>query len=142
MNPEGRRLRLGLLLAALVHALLLSLTLGGSGFGPPRLGVPWQDQRTEVPDLRLVLVPSPKPDAEPLQSTGTETVGQAASVVASMLALVSPVPPPSPLQPLPRPQLTVPASMPQTNRVEGTVPLPAGQPSKALSRQRQRQMKT
>lgn len=110
MNPERRRLRLGLLLAALVHALLLSLTLGGSSFGPPRLGVPWQNQRTEVPDLRVVLVPAPKPAAEPLQSTGTETVGQSVGIVASMLALVSPVPPP---------QLTAPASMPQTNRVEG-----------------------
>jgi hypothetical protein len=73
--PTHRRLTLALLLSLLVHALLLSLTFGGQGAGIPGFGLPWQERRFEVPDLRVVLVPANTPPpsrtliGEPLQQT-------------------------------------------------------------------------
>lgn len=66
MHPERRRLALALLLSLLIHALLVSLSLGGQGLGLPGLSFPWQQRRGEVPDLHIVLVPAPAPPAEPL----------------------------------------------------------------------------
>jgi hypothetical protein len=58
MSPERRRLTLALLLSLLIHALLLSLNLGGDELGFPGLAFPWQDRRAEVPELRVVLAPA------------------------------------------------------------------------------------
>ena len=69
LGPQGRRLRLSLLISLLAHALLLSLTLGGQEFGLPGFAFPWQDRRIEVPDLRVVLVPVPAASGQPA-STG------------------------------------------------------------------------
>jgi hypothetical protein len=69
LGPQGRRLRLSLLISLLAHALLLSLTLGGQEFGLPGFAFPWQDRRIEVPDLRVVLVPVPATGGQPA-STG------------------------------------------------------------------------
>ena len=69
LGPQGRRLRLSLLISLLAHALLLSLTLGGQEFGLPGFAFPWQDRRIEVPDLRVVLVPVPAAGGQPA-STG------------------------------------------------------------------------
>ncbi|HEX6707857.1 MAG TPA: TonB C-terminal domain-containing protein [Albitalea sp.] len=57
-SDERRRLALALLVSLLIHALLLSLTFGGNGMGLPGLSFPWRDRRTEVPPLRIVLVPA------------------------------------------------------------------------------------
>jgi TonB C terminal len=48
-----------------MHALLLSLTLGGQGLGLPGFGLPWQERRIEAPELRVVLVPARVTAAEP-----------------------------------------------------------------------------
>jgi membrane protein involved in colicin uptake len=55
---DRTRLAFALLFSLLIHALLLSLTLGGQGLGLPGFGFPWQDRRAEVPELRVVLAPA------------------------------------------------------------------------------------
>jgi len=57
MTAEHRRLTYALLLSLLTHALLLALTFGDEGFWLPGFRLPWQDERTDASDLRLVLVP-------------------------------------------------------------------------------------
>ncbi len=60
--PPKRRARWGLapgLLGSLLfHALLLSLAFGGAELGLPGLSLPWQTRRVEVPNLRVLLVPT------------------------------------------------------------------------------------
>jgi hypothetical protein len=58
MSLERGRLTLALLLSLLIHTLLLSLAFGGQGFGFPGFGILWQVRRTEVPDLRVLLIPA------------------------------------------------------------------------------------
>ena len=77
MSAERRRLTLALLLSLLIHALLLSLTLGGQGLGLPGLGFPWQERRIEVPALRIVLVPAQVTAAEPAGASVKEPLQQA-----------------------------------------------------------------
>ena len=60
MTGAHGRQAFALLLSVLIHMLLLSLTSGGQGLGLPGFGLPWRDRRIEVPDLRIVLVPSHK----------------------------------------------------------------------------------
>ena len=74
---EQRRLTPALLLSALLslllHMLLLSLTFGGQGLGFPGFGVPWQDRRIAVPDLRVAVVPAQvTPVVEPVLQAGVE----------------------------------------------------------------------
>src|SRR5689334_22243890 len=54
---ERRRLGLALLVSLFLHALLLGLTFGEQGLGLPGIGLPWQARRTDVPELRVVLLP-------------------------------------------------------------------------------------
>ena len=88
MSPERRRLTLALLLSLLIHALLLSLTFGGqglwlSGSGSswqiwlPSFAFPWQDRRSEVPDLRVVVVPAQVTAGEPPVTPAAEPMPQA-----------------------------------------------------------------
>jgi hypothetical protein len=58
MSPEHQRLAFALLLSLLFHAVLLSMIFGGQGLGLPGFGFPWRDRRIEVPDVRVVLVPT------------------------------------------------------------------------------------
>ena len=73
MGAERRRESLALLVSLAIHALLLSLSFGGEGFGLP--GFAWNARRAEVPDLRVVLEPAPAPDVtgsgEPYDVDGT-----------------------------------------------------------------------
>lgn len=64
MHLESKRLTFGLLLSLTIHAMLLSLAFVGHGFSG--LVLPWQDSRTEVSDLHIVLLATPVPAAEPL----------------------------------------------------------------------------
>ena len=70
MSSERWRMASSLLLSLLIHALLLSLTFGGQGLGLPGFGFPWRDRRIEVPELRVVLVPTPVTTAEPAGRRG------------------------------------------------------------------------
>ena len=99
LGPQGRRLRLSLLISLLAHALLLSLTLGGQEFGLPGFAFPWQDRRIEVPDLRVVLVPVPATGGQPA-STGDPLPSppalaeQPGSAGPAIVTFRSPKPPP------------------------------------------------
>jgi hypothetical protein len=44
-----------LVLSLLIHALLLSLAIGGQTFGLPGLQFPWKDKRFGVSDLHILL---------------------------------------------------------------------------------------
>ncbi len=124
MNPERRRLTLGLLLSLLFHALLLSLTFGGQGRGLPGLGLPWQDRRIEAPELRVMLLPAPAPAVEPVS---TAEIARSVSAEPTMMTVVYPAPP-SPLAELmtapPVPQ----ASPKKLARSEIDAPAPAPAP--------------
>src|SRR5438105_860099 len=72
------RLAFALLLSLLLHSLLLNLIFGGQGLGRPGFGFPWGDRRIEVPDLRLLLVPTHVTEAEPANPSLVEPLQQAA----------------------------------------------------------------
>jgi TonB family protein len=63
---ERRPMGTALVLSLLIHALLLSLSFGGQGFGFPGLGLPWRERRFEADDLRVVLVPAQVTAAAPV----------------------------------------------------------------------------
>jgi len=58
MTREHRQLALALLFSLLFHALLLSLTFGRGGLWLPQLDLRSGDRRSEVTELRVVLVPA------------------------------------------------------------------------------------
>ena len=92
---EHRSMALALLLSLGFHALLLSLTFGGDVLGLPGLAVPWLERRTEVPDLRVVLVPAPTRAAEPALESGAQPPQRAR------------VEPPAPVAPAPAPPVQI-----------------------------------
>ncbi len=79
ISSERWRMASSLLLSLLIHGLLLSLTFGGQGLGFPGLGFPWQERRAEVPELRVLLVPSPVTLAQPAGTTLARPTQPAAS---------------------------------------------------------------
>ena len=84
MSDDLRPLTVALLLSLGVHALLLSLTFGGQGFGFPGFGFPWRERRIEATDLSVVLLPAPATAAsamgtsvkEPLRAPGEHPVAR------------------------------------------------------------------
>src|SRR6266511_2679872 len=77
MGREHERLAFALLLSLLSHTLLLSLIFGGQGLGLPGFGFPWRDRRIEVPDVRVVLVPTHVRAGEPGITSVAKPVQQA-----------------------------------------------------------------
>lgn len=88
ISARRQSLTFALLLSLLIHALLLSLTVGGQGWGLPGFSFPWQQRRAEAPDLRMLLIPAREKVAaaavvtavEPWQATSTtatSAVGEA-----------------------------------------------------------------
>jgi len=84
---DRRRLTYGLLFSLTLHVMLLHMVILGQGFGLPGFSFPWQDRRTEVPDLHLILLPAPVPAAEPLASAGVEPPGDAEPGVMKLVDL-------------------------------------------------------
>ncbi|MDO8178107.1 MAG: TonB C-terminal domain-containing protein [Undibacterium sp.] len=140
---DGRRLTFGLLLSLTIHAMLLSLAFSGQGNGLPGFGLPWQDRRTEVPDLRVILLPTPLPAAQPLLSAGAEQPMQLVSAEPTAMTLVHFAPPPkvsaAASKSLAKPEQAKPEKVTEAKRVEAStsapaiwpaiVPLPAGRPN-------------
>ena len=109
MPLERKRLALGLLLSLLFHALLLSLTFAGQGFGLAGLRLPWQDRRADAPDIRVKILPELAQAAEPLQDAAIAakaTLAQPAGAEPAMLTVVSRAPPAPSAQPEPPLKLT------------------------------------
>jgi hypothetical protein len=99
MSADRRRLTFALLFSLLIHALLLSLTFGGQGLGLPGFGFPWEERRVEVPDLRIVILPTPVTAAEPAVSSVDESRLQASIeqvVAGEPTQTASPPPAPAP----------------------------------------------
>ena len=97
---ERRRLAWALLLSLLIHTLLLSLISGGQGLGLPGFGLPWQDRRVEVPELRVVLAavarvapeaPAVTPGAAPPQQAALEQPVAGDGAPTPSVSLESPV---------------------------------------------------
>src|ERR1700741_1758906 len=65
IQSDPRRLSTALLVAVLLHALLLSITLGGQTFGLPGFKLPWKERRLGADDLQVVLAPLPAPVTAP-----------------------------------------------------------------------------
>ena len=93
MSSERSRMASSLLLSLLIHGLLLSLTFGGEGLGLPGLRFPWQERRIEVPELRVVLVPT-HVTAEPAITSVAPP--QQASIKPPVAGKRAPTPPASP----------------------------------------------
>ncbi len=53
------RMRIAVLVSLLVHALFLSLSVGGDAFGLPGLRFPWEERRLAAHELRIVLAEAP-----------------------------------------------------------------------------------
>ena len=64
-NSESSPVVLALMLSMCVHALLLSLAMGGHGLGLPGLSLPWGERRGEAPELSVVVAPARVIAAEP-----------------------------------------------------------------------------
>ena len=95
MSSERWRMASSLLLSLLIHGLLLSLTFGGQGLGLPALRLPWQERRIEVPELRVVLVPTHVTAAEPAITSVAPPLQQA-SIEPTVAGGRVPTPPTSP----------------------------------------------
>ncbi|WP_154668116.1 energy transducer TonB family protein [Pseudoduganella violaceinigra] len=55
---EPWRLSTAVVISGIIHALLLSITLGGHTFGLPSLKFPWQERRLGADDLQVLLLPA------------------------------------------------------------------------------------
>jgi hypothetical protein len=115
---EPWRLSSALLISAIIHALLLSITLGGQTFGLPGLKFPWMERRLGANDLQILLLPPPP------------------SAPASVLpAAPADIPPPiTPATVLPgadKPAVTTGAGAIMSLPVAPTPPAPAPMPSPA-----------
>ena len=59
LQRESWRLSTAVVISAIIHGLLLSITLGGHTFGLPALKFPWQERRLGANDLQVLLLPPP-----------------------------------------------------------------------------------
>ena len=57
------------MISAIIHAGLLSITLGGQTFGLPALKFPWQERRLGANDLQVLLLPPPPSSPAPVALT-------------------------------------------------------------------------
>lgn len=71
LQREPWRLSSALVISAIIHAGLLSITLGGQTFGLPALKFPWQERRLGANDLQVLLLPPPPSSPAPVALTPT-----------------------------------------------------------------------
>jgi hypothetical protein len=105
---QRRRMRTALVLSLVIHALLLSLSFGGQGFGLPGLELPWREKRLEADDLHVILMPAqvtPAPVALTQPVVASAAKVDIAQPAAEKLAAVAPPPPPPPPPPTPAPEM-------------------------------------
>lgn len=85
----------------IAHALLLSMAIGGAGFGLPSLTLPWKERRVGADDLRITLAPTqplmPAPEMAPVITSEPLPVQAAPPPVPEMTMPAPPaVPTPTP----------------------------------------------
>jgi hypothetical protein len=98
----------------LAHALLLSMAVGGAGFGLPSLTLPWQERRVGADDLRITLAPT-----QPLMPAP-----EMAPVITSEPLPVQAAPPPVPEMTIPAPPaLPTPATATATVSAQQVAPV-------------------
>jgi outer membrane biosynthesis protein TonB len=119
-HGEPQRLSSALVLSLIIHALLLSITLGGQTFGLPGLKFPWNERRSAVSDLRVTLMPAqpiapmPAPPSRPPEVTSVtmsppvlarseKPIATAPPPPAAQAAEAAPAPVPVPAPPAPEP---------------------------------------
>jgi hypothetical protein len=92
------RMPTALVVSLAVHAVLLSIAVGGQAFGLPGLTLPWKERRVGADDLRIELAPAPVSPSAP--------VGPLAPVAAphnvlpppaAVAAVAAVTPPPAPV---------------------------------------------
>jgi len=128
MSAERRRLALALLLSLLFHALLLSLTFEGLGFGLPGFGFPWRERRIEATDLHVALVVPPQVTAAVPASTSVDEPLQGGSIEQPLAATPSPTPSVS-LAPTPTPTPAPEAIAPKPRRAVRAKPVVPPKPA-------------
>lgn len=100
------RLRLGIVLSVLLHALLLSIPIQGDIFGIAGLRLPWQERRLTASDLQVVLAPARMP-AAPVAAPAPAPVPVPAP--APKAAVVAPAAPRVTVPDMPRQEIAEPA---------------------------------
>src|ERR1035437_5171414 len=83
-----------LVLSLLIHALLLSLTFDGQGFGLPGLGLPWRERRFEVGELRVSLVPASATAATQVTAATSALTDPSTNLMPTGMAQPEPIMPP------------------------------------------------
>jgi TonB family protein len=126
IRGERWRLGLSLLLSLLIHTLLLSLSFGGQRLGPPGFDFPWRDRRTEVPDLRIVLVPTQGTPGGPAVTSGAAPLSRASG---EQLGIGGAAPAPPVARPPPRGATAVPQPTAQARPMPDTADAPAPAPA-------------
>ncbi|HEX8477538.1 MAG TPA: TonB C-terminal domain-containing protein [Telluria sp.] len=123
------RMPTALVASLAVHAVLLSIAVGGQAFGLPGLTLPWQERRVGADDLRIELAPapvapvSPPAPVSPLAPVAApHNVMPPAPLPAAAAAVAAVAPPPAPVAasaPLP----AVPTSAPVASEPDPAVEL-------------------
>lgn len=99
------RMHSALLLSLLVHALLLSLAVGGQGFGLPGLQLPWKERRLGAEDLHILLAPAvpapvPVPVPEPLSLPAPVAAPAPPAIPVAAVERRVEIPPARPVEPI------------------------------------------
>lgn len=119
------RLRLGVVLSVLLHALLLSIPIQGDVFGIAGLRLPWQERRLTASELQVVLAPARTP-AAPVAAPAPALVPTPATVPVPVPV---PAPPPKAAVVAPAaPRVTVP-DMPRQEIAEPALPHIVAEPA-------------
>lgn len=131
-DPQPRRLSASVAFSLVLHALVLSLTIGGQGFGRPGFGLPWQERRIEVPELQVFLLPPADSAVAPEATTSPPP-----SSLSSPLSATAPAPVPAPVHERLEASLLVTEVQPAAPVEAAPVPAPPRRPPRPAPRHRQ-----
>jgi hypothetical protein len=123
------RMPTALVVSLAVHAVLLSIAVGGQAFGLPGLTLPWKERRVGADDLRIELAPAPVAPAAPPAPVGPlapvaapHNVLPPAPLPAAVAAVAAVAPPPAPAA-ASAPMRALPPSAPEASQPDPAVEL-------------------
>jgi hypothetical protein len=123
------RMPTALVVSLAVHAVLLSIAVGGQAFGLPGLTLPWKERRVGADDLRIELAPAPVAPAAPpapvaplAPVAAPHNVLPPAPLPAAVAAVAAVAPPPAPTA-ASAPMRAVPPSAPEASQPDPAVEL-------------------